>query len=464
MSNSDSQEPKKYARIFVAECDNCDEWIDRHASIDKIKNDDFFLLLKAGKHYGITADKQGIIDELSKHGCMLDCEGISDENYRNYICERLKVISDKDTKIIFVALEELHTFLKERLKNTVADVRASSKLNNALATRTKNRSKTEKDSKKMKMGIGKQKKEKSNEFEELEDAVSDIAANYYNSFGTDSISPSIHMPGDSQNASKESNEDGNDSKNLGQDDYIQGADSKNKYSKNADNEKNDSKESAKKVQTEQKETGSGKEDASSANEENGSSSSASKNNTSNLNGSRNAAKTTRHRADASKTSSSTSSDTSSGASIHKGTPMGAFPRGGRKGPAPSPSPCDNKSMQEIEDLIFASSIEKKDNSKKYTKLDDNKAQLILSMRDRLIQNIEKFAKSVTEYNFSDDDYLLLITSFLKSTDFNDFTNSWECVMPGKPLGINETVYLSIRKEAVYYNNLCNMLYMKDRWC
>lgn len=144
--------------------------------------------------------------------------------------------------------------------------------------------------------------------------------------------------------------------------------------------------------------------------------------------------------------------------------MGAFPRGNRKGPASSPSPCDNKSMQEIEDLIFASSTEKKDNSKKYTKLDDDKAQVILSRRDMLIQNIEKFAKSVTEYDFSDDDYLLLITSFLKATDFNDFTNSWECVMPGKPLGINETVFLTIRKEAVYYNNLCNVLYMQDKWC
>lgn len=464
MSNSDSQESKKYKRIFVAECDNCDTWIDKRASIDKIKNDDFFLLLKAGKHYAITVDKQDIIDELTKHGCMLDCEGLSDENYQDYLFEKLKVISNEATKIIFVALEELYTSLKERLKNTAADVRAYDKLGKAFTTRTKNPPKTEKDGKKMKMSIRKQKKETSNE---LGDAVADMAAEAYsnsNSFADDSIdiNPGIHMPGDKQNSSRESNKNRDTSKNLEQDNPVQESDNKNECSKDAANKEGSGKESVKREQSEQREkeketeteAETDKKDVSSVKEEKGSSSSAS-----NL-GSRNAAKTTRHRTDTAKTSSSTSS----GASAPTGAPMGAFPRGNRKGPASSPSPCDNKSMQEIEDLIFASSTEKKDNSKKYTKLDDDKAQVILSRRDMLIQNIEKFAKSVTEYDFSDDDYLLLITSFLKATDFNDFTNSWECVMPGKPLGINETVFLTIRKEAVYYNNLCNVLYMQDKWC
>jgi hypothetical protein len=124
---------------------------------------------------------------------------------------------------------------------------------------------------------------------------------------------------------------------------------------------------------------------------------------------------------------------------------------------------DTPSIQELERQIFGGTQVTISFDKTYTELDDEKAKMVELLMKRLIENINKLAKKVTEYDFNHAKYLELITTLVKSIDYNDFLDSWDIMEPGYPLNIDEKTYSFLYDEAQYYSQVCEMLYENDNW-
>lgn len=121
------------------------------------------------------------------------------------------------------------------------------------------------------------------------------------------------------------------------------------------------------------------------------------------------------------------------------------------------------SINEIEKMIFGNKLTDGEFKKEYTDLDNEKAQMITALYDRLINNINKLIRNISTYEFNIAKYTELITVIIKSDDFEDFMKSWEVMEPGYPLLITEKIYMYIYDEAQYYSKVCEVLYGEDVW-
>lgn len=144
-------------------------------------------------------------------------------------------------------------------------------------------------------------------------------------------------------------------------------------------------------------------------------------------------------------------------------PQRGGPQPVQKRPMGSSSSGDTLTIQELERQIFGEKQVTVSYDKEYKEVDDQKARMTNSIMERLIANINKFAKKVLEYDFNRAKYVELISMLIKSIDYNDFLDGWDIVEPGYPLLIDEKTYAALRDEALYYSKICEMLYEEDNW-
>ena len=121
------------------------------------------------------------------------------------------------------------------------------------------------------------------------------------------------------------------------------------------------------------------------------------------------------------------------------------------------------SLVDLEREVFVSDGKETSPNTKRSELDNQKALTISLYYERLKSSINLFYQVDKKYKFEDAQYLLLISTLVKSKNFKDFQESWTSVLPGANLDGDEKKYNQLLEEVDYYVRLCNMFYNEDKW-
>lgn len=121
------------------------------------------------------------------------------------------------------------------------------------------------------------------------------------------------------------------------------------------------------------------------------------------------------------------------------------------------------STSDLMRIIFGARHDEKKYEHEFTEIDNSKAQMVSTLEDRLIRNIDLLVKGVKEYQWDYAEYMQFIITLIRSSDCTDFLQSWSIVSPNHPIQMNETVYKAIFDEADYYARVCDLLYAEDNW-
>ena len=121
------------------------------------------------------------------------------------------------------------------------------------------------------------------------------------------------------------------------------------------------------------------------------------------------------------------------------------------------------STSDLMRIIFGARHDEKKYEHEFTEIDNSKAQMVSTLEDRLIRNIDLLVKGVKEYQWDYSEYMQFIITLIRSSDCTDFLQSWGIVSPNHPIQMNETVYKAIFDEADYYARVCDLLYAEDNW-
>lgn len=140
---------------------------------------------------------------------------------------------------------------------------------------------------------------------------------------------------------------------------------------------------------------------------------------------------------------------------------------------------DLLTVNDIEKMIFGSEAKNKEFIVEYSQLDNDKAALVGSLYDRLIDSINQIVPELSKYEERQDEndigtdedinkslqnkYWNFVFTLIKSTDFIDFQASIEAIIPGLKLNMNEQSYTYLYDEACYYASVCKTLYDDDKW-
>lgn len=121
------------------------------------------------------------------------------------------------------------------------------------------------------------------------------------------------------------------------------------------------------------------------------------------------------------------------------------------------------STSDLMRIIFGARHDEKKYEHEFTEIDNSKAQMVSTLEDRLIRNIDLLVKGVKEYQWDYSEYMQFIITLIRSSDCTDFLQSWGIVSPNHPIQMNKTVYKAIFDEADYYARVCDLLYAEDNW-
>ena len=123
-------------------------------------------------------------------------------------------------------------------------------------------------------------------------------------------------------------------------------------------------------------------------------------------------------------------------------------------------------IDDIEKRIFDSKINTGEFTRAYSDLDRKKAVLIQAVFDRTVNSICALLQINGENSqpHSMEDFVQFMTILLKSKDFSDFNDSLSSVDPGSDLKIQKSnTYTYLLDEVRYYAHLCTVLYSEDQW-
>lgn len=483
--------PQKVGRLFVTEFESTKDWTNGKRSIlSNIKEDDLYLIFKSGKGVYPSPTYQQIIEDMGEYKIILDGEPLDDNDYIQYIKQEIEKYSDSNTYIYFLSMDEIYLKLKTELTE-FADVQ-SSKTFSVGRKRTKS---------KLKPSPQKKPQEKDNS--DLYDAIHTITVTPdinipqyeeaetqpYNSNDTqtsfeakpkqmDEIpkpivedkkeeikNSSFAFTPKNENTTMHQEEKPKTNPNLNLDKSYE--DKGVNLDKNYENQGlNLGKNYESQGVNTHKDIKTPYDDAIRNNQTQSRVTPPPRQNNLGNNTPPRTSQTspppTRPLGGSGVQGSPPPNRNPQGARPTPGGNVGGRGLGGRGKPT-TPSPESDMSIQELERIIFGGKQEKVSFEKVYTELDDSKAQTVNLYMERLIENINKFAKKVVDYNFDHAQYVSLVTTLVKSTDYMDFMDSWEVVDPGRPLGIDEKTYASLLREARYYAKVCETLYENDEW-
>lgn len=526
MSNGNGSDstPEKVTRLFVTEYEETKKWTNggKRSILNKIEDGDLYLIFKSGKGMIPPPSCIGIIDEMKNHKLLIDCEELSDSDYRQMILQTALKYSDNDTSIFFLSMEEIYLELREFFDENM-DIRSAvafnmlgrkdsrQKKNLVMSTGQKNKGGS-KDKKKTGDGTV-----SSDVFDAVAGIVSDniipdIAISQGNippvpvKSDVDIIKERIQA----ERTSKKSHEmpAGNgvktpspveyDIPNILDEDKPYAKDQKTDYDENGENvdngrkdnmnhtDKNNAKKTPHPDKTWEERT---KKDAGDKDKE--------KEDKEKENEKKEEGKAPRpsyraasdrpnpmaggmHQSERAVTGDMGTGGTDSGSGNPNdrgnGMGMGGRPssvtgrpvgnngqqRGGGRGRQPSqPAPPNNMSLQEIEKLIFTSKVETETFDKVYTDTDVAKMNLIEELTKRFISKANTLSPNLASYNMSYGMYVKLISVIAKSSDYADFVKSWDVMESSMPLGLTEPAYKILYKGARHYAEECRHLYDDD---
>ncbi len=124
-----------------------------------------------------------------------------------------------------------------------------------------------------------------------------------------------------------------------------------------------------------------------------------------------------------------------------------------------------ETAKDIENVIF---IETKETviQEKEDVIEIAKGDVIAKLFDRLKCSINVYIRNTKEEKakLTDKDYFDIIQTILSSSEYKEFEKNWAIVKNKviKP-GFNSESYGYIRDEAMYYNEVAETLYIKDKW-
>lgn len=121
-----------------------------------------------------------------------------------------------------------------------------------------------------------------------------------------------------------------------------------------------------------------------------------------------------------------------------------------------------KSLEDIEKEIFTGEFKNEDIKREYTALDNSKATTADLTFQRLVKGLKKYLEKDIAENATNEQFLTLIMTLLKSYGYEDFVESWK-TMNIFPMDISEKEYLFLKDEASYYGEMCQLFYGKDKW-
>ena len=93
------------------------------------------------------------------------------------------------------------------------------------------------------------------------------------------------------------------------------------------------------------------------------------------------------------------------------------------------------------------------------KTSDAKARLMAALLERICGHIE----AVMVRKMDIDECFQLMLTILKSESAGEAAESWKCLQPAIPLKLTVGEFSAIKSEAVYYNDVSNILYAEDVW-
>lgn len=114
-------------------------------------------------------------------------------------------------------------------------------------------------------------------------------------------------------------------------------------------------------------------------------------------------------------------------------------------------------------IIFGARHDERSYQHDFTELENSKAQMVSKLEERLIQNINLLVKGVKDYDWDYPEYMQFIVTMIRSSDYQDFLESWSIVSPNHQIQITEDVYKAIFDETEYYSRVCDLLYAEDNW-
>lgn len=120
-------------------------------------------------------------------------------------------------------------------------------------------------------------------------------------------------------------------------------------------------------------------------------------------------------------------------------------------------------LRALERKIFDSDHQVIQRERYYSPLEDHRASYIADLADRLIMDINRLVKGVSEMGLDFDAYMAMISTLVQSTSLEDFQNCWSVVYPGRGIKMSMEEYRKLQKEALYYVETCEQLYLKDQW-
>lgn len=451
----------KYNRVFVAEFEYMEQWTNgyKHAIKTSTNDDDFYLVFRTGKQITEGPELKKLIDLIDDHMKLFSCEDISDSDYIQFVLNTVLGYAGENTCVYFLLMDELYAELKDRLEDKVQYVASHKNFRVGRGIKNRGRKKINEMDKKNKNRERKSEEDLFAGLTNLTEGVNPgINIPYENPSSEDEIADR-HFDGQIRSESEEWQANSTDS-----------ASENNRNDSSVDTHKENEKNNSINKNVKNNHSNSMPEDL--QKESDNSLNSKDKSIKNDTKDSQTADKASEK---ASEFSNKSRTDRANPAADRAGSSMGVgsrSPVGGpsrmqkpnmqRRGPQ-GPSPYDNTSMQDIEDLIFQQANEIKVDKKQYTKLENDEIQVTIGLFERLVSNINKFARGIAEYGFDDSAYNKLIVTFVKAENYDDFVNSWNCTMPGKPVNIDEKIYESIKKEAMYYNKVCQMFMIHDKW-
>lgn len=479
---------KKPIRLFVAEYEYADEWTRGDRSILKVKEDDFYLIFQSGKKIPPSLDCQKIICEMGTHKKMYVCEILPDKDYYTYVKQEILNYSDENTNIYFLGMENAYILLKDefdyaanvkqckdyksigRIKKKTKDKTAMSKANKnssdnsdifcAMGTFVNPSINTpeypdtmDMIQKENKTGQNNENKKKNikphtNDKKEGKKAEKHAIDNLTESLSSSNTIHQDNIP-EGQNKKDSLKSSGNDMKKTGNKENIETGNKKTKEKQTENVEEDiidahkgdnnvppklkpnphpgqpDSRPDIKRSSSQQRPHVQGSADAQPDNAQGG------------VQGVQGTMRNNRQQ-----------------------NMRGNF--GGKNRAAASPQTPD-LSLQQIEDLIFGTQQTQQDFSHVYTEIDDNKARMSDSLIDRFSEELCTLSKTVRGYDFNRADYVLVLTTLVKSEGYEDFVSSWDVAKSGYQLGIDERVYAQLYKHAVYCSKVFDMLYKEDKF-
>lgn len=466
--------------LYVFEYENSNWLSSGRAMLSKLNNgEEFFLIFKSGKKATLP-DPRALhtIREMGDHKEIFDGSILNDNDYLIYIAENIKKYAKPDAYICFIQMEEYYKMLKEELEDYAEDVTQVQRYRSIGRRRPKQNKNTAMNTRKAKH------KNNGGSQTNATDIFSTMVGDMMD------ISPEIHTP--SSYSAEEKNKDEDvvrykdfNEKNLeGSAGVVYTQEKKKEEEENPkeDNPKDDKKPNKKEENVAKEDSKKddepldvkkdstpldvdkeAKPESEKPKSKGGSTESKKEEDKENKKEKKEERKeeSSQKNTNSSPPPQSNTSPFANGGSVRGQKPPpkngGAGGRQQGRRPMAPQAPAPDRTLQELEDLIFGAETEKVDFSRAYTQWDDTRADTML-MRMEMFKEHLADCTNIPQDDMSDADYSLLIQTLVKSSDFIDFISSWGVKHPSKPLGLEEKNYKGLYLDAIEIMRLSEVLY------